>query len=194
MSDQEFPHGELNELEGALAALKPRAGQFNRDRMMFLAGQAAAAEHERRSRRKGRWARLSAAAAAMAFAAGLGAALSPFARPPRERIVYLRAESDGAAPAHPAPRTTLATNSRDDTPASIAARSAKLDPHGKQLSYLDLRQQVLEGRSEWWGRATGPAAAAEGWPAAYHDLLQTLLADPSGQRPLPDVERRDSRT
>ena len=82
MAREQDRQDDLNAFEAALAALTPRSDRLNRDRLMFLAGQAS---HRDTRPRRGSWP--AAFVAMTTVAAGLLVAL--VARPPQvvERVV-----------------------------------------------------------------------------------------------------------
>ena len=139
-----LPDPSLTALESALTGLAPVRADVSRDRMLFLAGQAAL-------RRRGRlWPCATAALAVLS--ATLGAAL--LARPEHptaERVVYVRVAAPPPAPDD----SPLAPGPvREEVPAT--ANEAEAAPPGHD--YLRLRQQVVEHGAD----ALPPVAA---WPA-----------------------------
>jgi hypothetical protein len=105
MSERPSP----DELAATLKTLRPRAVDLSRDRLMFLAGQAAGAAHSRR------W----QGGAALMTAASLGLVFVLLARPaPEVRIVHVPAPAvvkplvptppiEEAEPAEPSPREAI---------------------------------------------------------------------------------------
>jgi hypothetical protein len=148
---------ELTALERALAGLAPSAGQFNRDALMFAAGQ--------RSVRRG-WGWPSVAAGSALAAAVLGAVV--LLRPPpepRERVVVKVVE--------PPPREVTKT---PDPVAAPAEESPPVSPPNSprpEADYLTLRRQA-----ERWGDAGLPTAPVAAEPErAAPDPLRGLPPD-----------------
>jgi hypothetical protein len=127
---EETPDPELTELERALAGLTPAPGQFDRDRLMFRAGQASAP-------RRG-WVWPSATAAFAVLAAVLGVALVNRPTPATiERTVYVEVPAPMPPVAPPAPLSPA-----DTGPVAAAGR----EPSHEQTDAARLRNQVLR-----WG-------------------------------------------
>jgi hypothetical protein len=147
---------DLSAVERALAGLTPSAGTFDRDALLFAAGQ--------RSVRRGRaWPGI--AVVSTRAAAGLAAVLVFRPAPaPVEHTVYVEVP--------PKPR---------DDPAPPAAEAPPESSPRPQTDYLTLRRQV-----ERWGDAALPSAppAAEDAPAGDNplDLPPDVRADPWLQR------------
>jgi hypothetical protein len=90
---------ELAAVEAALASLTPVPSTIQRDQLLFLAGQAAAASvASRRRRRFAAWLWPCATSASLLVAAGFGA-LWAAGRTPQivERVVYVKVEKQPAA-------------------------------------------------------------------------------------------------
>ena len=136
MSREENPQEnlhDLSELEAALAALVPRAEHLNRDRLMFLAGQASTASKigqpvveppAARSRRRAGWAWPAAFAAMTGVAASLLVALAIRPAPQiTERIVerIITAPAPSQEPAAEVAQGRVEPNSTVDPPAMLAA-------------------------------------------------------------------------
>ncbi|HKI38206.1 MAG TPA: hypothetical protein VKA46_40505 [Gemmataceae bacterium] len=157
---------DLTAVERALAAMAPSAGAFDRDALMFAAGQ--------RSARRG-WGWPCAAGGSTLAALALGALLLFRPAPqPAERVVFVPGP----------PQRVEITPTPADAPAApdVAAPAVPVSPPA-QPNYLTLRQQV-----ERWGDAGLPGvppSAADEKPAAPDDLLDLppdLRADPWLQR------------
>jgi hypothetical protein len=150
----------LRALESALTGLAPLRADISRDRMLFLAGQAAL-------RRRGRLFAGTAAALAVLSAALGGALLVRPGPTAAERVVYVRVPAPSPAPAD-APLAPGPVRQEAPSPAGDAEEA----PPG--LDYLRLRQQVVERGPD----ALPPLAA---WPApAERAPLESLLGIPPG--------------
>ncbi len=119
----ELPEQELTKLEASLAALRPQAGGFNRDRLLFCAGQASV------SRRGWGWPAATTCLALATISLALTLWLQPVPEP-SVRIVYLPAPpAEAPAPPRPGPEDE--------------ASPAPPTPRPPELAYLRLREQVL---------------------------------------------------
>ncbi|MBM4092251.1 MAG: hypothetical protein FJ276_22910 [Planctomycetes bacterium] len=185
MAEEQDRQDDLNALEAALAALTPRSDGLNRDRLMFLAGQASAAERNGGSAggvesgtRLRHWSLPAAFVAMTGVAACLLVAL--VARPPLvvervvERIVEVPAAPTGARLAleQRRDRDTLIAETQAPAPrrfveqpsvwfALLLATFAR-DPSAAlssadASSYLRLRDRAFSQGLEGW---TTPAAVA----------------------------------
>jgi hypothetical protein len=162
---------ELRAVEQALAGLVP-AAHFDRDRLLFEAGRAAAGRDVAlagRSWRRSAWP-LATAALAM-IAAALGTALA--VRSPRMEIVYL--ERPAAAGNRTAAAATFPpTAQRTGLPGPRSSGSADLP----RESYANLRQRALEGNLDlpqaWWTLESPPPPSPEE-PRPYRALRDELL-------------------
>ena len=178
---QEDVH-DLSELEAALAALVPRAERLNRDRLMFLAGQASVeskngqpgspASATARPRRRAGWAWPAAFATMTGVAASLLVALAIRPAPQVTERIVERIVTAPAAPQEPAAAVAqgrVEPESAVDSPAMLAALpdwlawepfpqpavSTKHEP-----SYPELRKQVLlHGLESWKPQASESAAS-----------------------------------
>jgi hypothetical protein len=113
MSDEIVPP-DVSALETTLAALRPQA-DFDRDALMFRAGQASA--------RRSRWIAPAVAAASTLLAVALGTLL--VLRPPAERVVYIHVD-------------------KAETPQPMAhAGPARPTPEVARSAYVTIRTQVL---------------------------------------------------
>jgi hypothetical protein len=183
MSREENPEEnrhELSELEAALAALVPRAEGLNRDRLMFLAGQAsveskisqpAAQSDTARPRRGTGWAWPAALATMTGIAASLAVAL---AVRPAPQVVERIVERTATAPEAPREPAADVTDGRIDLDAAadsppmadvlpdwlawgLFSRPDVSIKH--ELSYPELRNQVLlHGLEPWKLQASASAA------------------------------------
>lgn len=173
-----------SEFEQSLASLMPRAARIDRDRLMFLAGQAAVSlasggreppgnpvepSGSARPHRSRAWP--AAFAAMTALAASLLALLVN--RPePRviERIVRVPIAAPAAVVAGPAEpgKLEFASEPPRSTPPHGAA------PFGE--TYLQAREQVLAfGVDRWMQTNPSSAAAGGGAPTSYRELRDSLL-------------------
>jgi len=154
-----FPAENLNPLEQALAALRPRSSEIDRDRLLFLAGRASA-EEANRTRPPRRW--LWPASTALSSAAALVLLALLTLRPAGDGNRDIR-RAELAGPPH---ESAAAANSpRDDRRAPVAsdagqnvsnepaepgarsvARSSRALPRvefGEEAPYLRMRSYVL---------------------------------------------------
>jgi len=185
MSREENPQEnlhDLSELEAALAALVPRAEHLNRDRLMFLAGQASTASKigqpvveppTARSRRRAGWAWPAAFAAMTGVAASLLVALAIRPAPQiTERIVerIITAPAPSQEPAAEVAQGRVEPNSTVDPPAMLAALPDWLTwglfprpdvATRREPSYSELPNQALLHGFEPW-RLQVFASAATG--------------------------------
>jgi len=196
MPGREPSEEELNRLAAALGGLAPRGG-LNRDRLMYLAGQAAA---EPSSARIGRWAWPTGTAALVVLSATLTALL--VLRQPQVvvRMVYVPAPAaapieattgadvslpprSNESPSMRQSRDPLDAAPRDDTPPTL--RMIGGPPRlGPQPTYGQLRDAVLT-----WGvdalpeqtAATGGASSPTA-PLGQRELLKALLEEASPHR------------
>jgi hypothetical protein len=175
MSEPEEPLNldPLTALEAALAALVPRADRLDRDRLMFLAGQAS------RDTRHARWPWPAAFAAMTAVAAGLLVALVIESRPQTARTIPVPPDSVTAGadrqPATPPGRAgPIQPGPEDERPGT-----PPWAPDGLVLSPADRRLERM-ALAESPGAAAGSdvPGAARG-PASYRELLESLLKDVS---------------
>lgn len=134
---------ELNNLEGALRALKPASPALERDRLMFEAGKAAGSGPG--------WLWPTATAAALLVALGLSATL--FLREPPERVVYVKVSEPPPVP----------------EPIAIEIEPTKPAPPTR-LAYLSLRERVLRDGVD--GLPPPTAVPSTKPPLTVKDLLQ----------------------
>ena len=185
-SDLGSLHPELAPLEAMLSSLAPRAARIDRDRLMFLAGQASAqmASGERRppvylaeqigvaQANRSRWTWPAAFAGMTAAAAALLVLLVN--RPePRviERIVRVPIEAQRAFASQSRPGGVETTAFDDETPS--AARRPRL---AAGESYVHSRDQALAfGIDAWLQRNPAHASAGDGAASSYRALREDLL-------------------
>lgn len=182
----------MNDLEAQLASLRPRADRLDRERLMFLAGQAAAATVSRRGISARRVARQLAAMAAVALvAAGLTAWLD---RPePRivERVVYV--------PVTPPQGPSLAAgdHSQNDvqssSPSQVVSRpipTPRNMPYFRQLDQLLAQEQqgaiARKHQVEGSGRPTSDVQPTREHALSRRSLdrlFEEVMGGKSGQVP-----------
>jgi hypothetical protein len=189
MSQEEIEAGDLNAIAAALSSLSPSTGRLDRDRLMFLAGEAAAQSnlamprlamsHELPPRLAARrWAWSMAFSTMSAVAATLLAVR--LARPePKviERIVRLPAE----------PQVVVGTLAgaavtRADAPARLGQdeRSSPERPaHDRRIGdgdYLSLRDRVLTlGLDSWTSPRPTSNAEPQETTHNHRELLESVL-------------------
>jgi hypothetical protein len=189
--EEEKRIGDLKEIEAALASLVPRADRLDRDRLMFLAGQASVVRRgQDRVVRVARWAWPSAFAATSAVAAGLLVALLMRWQPGvDDRIAHVAAPvqvpAERAAapesPQYPVLRTEYPVPGTQYPGLSADAQGAWLRFPRLRDSYHDLLARVLDRGLDAWKAPAGsgvPLPAAP--PATYREMLEALLESPSG--------------
>jgi hypothetical protein len=208
-ADEELPPG-LKSFEAALAALSPRADRLDRQRLMFLAGQASAsAGGARPPSPRGGWAWPVALAAMTTLAGSLLVML--LARPEKQivRFVEVPVEraDDQADQADHAPESPL----RNDGPAkplpSPPEPSLQRIPESGLLASLGLnwprdlgslarsaevpypvlRDRVLaRGLDSWTLPVSVRDVERAAAPVSYRQLLDTLLEGRPPERALPE--------
>ncbi|HWB11870.1 MAG TPA: hypothetical protein VG826_21750 [Pirellulales bacterium] len=174
----------MRRVEAELASLSPRSVHLDRDRLMFLAGQASASGQAASAHRG--WAWPAAFSAMSALAAGL--LLTLVLRSPREvvRIVQVPVGNvqvvddarAGSQQGRVSPSTEVSATERGSSAPEIAA-SARMIARGRP--YVELRDRVLamdlsaNGLDRWPEEVARGEASSPPSPAAYHDLLESLL-------------------
>ena len=172
----------LDPIESVLAGFTPAPPQLDRDRLMYLAGQASAcsplvsradilSRPGRTAQGTRRW--LWPASTAALAATSLSLAVALFVRPtPQSQIVYRDRPVFIEAPASVSP----AANERsfDRQPVPPAARLAKSPLDG---GYLNTRRVALRIGVDGLGTPSSGSEAAS--PATYLDLLKTLAGAPA---------------
>jgi hypothetical protein len=200
---------ELNSFAAELAALRPRSDRLDRDRLMFLAGQASVGSQKcRRTTRSRFW---PAATATMTAAAA--ALLVMFVASPRveiiERIVAVPTQAGGEG-VRPAPDAAIQPEAIERRPATEPRRAAQPttsrfaaalagwlpasdgpSPRAT-MSYPGVRDAVLAHGLD--SLPTPPSAAGgnrepDSVPSSYRSLRESLLeiepaGSPSSNRPL----------
>lgn len=165
---QEMLRYELAAVEAALSSLKPATSALDRDRVMYLAGRAAAAaSRPSAGRRPFTWFWPAATAASLLVAATLGAVVIGRGQPqPVERVVYVKV----AEPAAEAPSGAVATQR------GIALHR---DPQIEtRHDHFKLRRLVLnEGIDAIDRCGTGAPAERKGAnePSSYRAMLREFL-------------------
>ena len=197
------PHPDsLTSIEQALASFAPSAPRLDRDRLMFLAGQASAEGRESGfgSRKTDVYppsnvgTRFWPAATAALAATSLALLIALVARPtPQPQIVYLDrppiAESGDATkqPASPAARESVAETALPGPASRLAAARLPAIPAD---NYLRSRDVALRLGLDALG--SGPGADGDSSPVpTYRDLLETLSASGSpanDEQPQPRVQ------
>jgi len=190
---------ELKSIEAALAGLAPRADRLDRQRLMFLAGQASVLGRTGPRSAPAAWVWPSTAAVMTAVAATLLVML--IWRPvPQvvQKIVYLPTtaySNNGVQPEEdrrirPADGEDVAPPPRYEEFPPVACRGAGLlvsilpvwlqyadgDLQNSQVSYYRLRDRVLNwGVDSWAPPLPMRDAAVPAPPAGYRELLEALL-------------------
>ena len=194
---------ELKAVESGLASLAPTTLRLDRDRLMYLAGQAAAA-HDAPAGLASRRAWIWPAASAGVGAVSAALLVLLVARPaPRvvERIVYVPATHAAAADAAQQPGAdgaSLPRHSAAPSPGAVAPRRTfgggwmGLAAPSRRPEYLSLRDQVLAFGVDVWQKPPASGGAQPNQPT-YREALDRLLDDelPSAA-PLNSTEPRTS--
>jgi hypothetical protein len=183
MSNEFEEQGPLDSVEEALAGFTPAPPQVDRDRLMFLAGQASCSplapqadtvsRIERTSQKTRRW--LWPASTAALAATSLALAVALLVRPtPQPQIVYRD-------------RPVLAEPASDDSPPAavdhriaqqtIAPASRIVESPPIQSGYLKTRRVALRLGIDGLGTPASGVEAAS--PATYLDLLTALAGAPA---------------
>lgn len=206
MSDQQKPFDDLKALEAVLASLAPRTDRLDRDRLMFLAGQASVHKAATAGRadvlalapQAPRWAWPAAFSAMTALAASLFVAL--LLRPDPQVVVVTgepagvseprdRALAKSADPSVPIPRRNAASDLdaayRTGLPASLgllAMAAADAPSVPGELRWLDQVLGSHTGPESTHVPSELPGTAAEP-PASYRRLRENLLNGRGGPAP-----------
>jgi hypothetical protein len=208
MSSEEELSPELKSFEAELASLSARTDRLDRDRLMFLAGQASAAQKPAAGRLFGSaWAWPVALGAMTTVAATLLVALLVQPQPEIvERLIEVPSERPNRAVAGIDDRRAGASDRSERQPSpSPQEFTVPAPPPGRLVSvydgprgqadwtllpakapYAQLRDQVLARGLDWWTpspiRSSDPERAAA--PATYRNVLESLLGQPgAGKSP-----------
>jgi hypothetical protein len=198
---------DLKAFEADLAALQPRADRLDRDRLMFLAGQAAAARgNAAAAARTRRWAWPAALAAMTTVAAAL---LAVVVWRPEPQVVerIIEAPVERPAPDAAAPGVRDATASAEAVAhASISSGPDAAPATTGWLAYADrtalrarapyahaLDLMLARGVDSWPLPQSTSADNAEraSAPMSNRQLLETLLEGPASGRPAPGKPSRN---
>lgn len=216
MSPDEGKEGllpELTAIEAVLASLAPRTDRLNRERLMFLAGQASAAARPERCRAWTRWLWPAAFSAMTAVAAMLLVMLvvqpGQIARHGADRTALAPAPSAEAKTAQDAGAASMqlspekrAEPSPDDEARPGAQDSLlslilspftppigpRAEPSPAHHSYPELRDLVLARGLDSWQSPTAPAGEGRERveaPLSYRELLDSLLEQETRPRQTP---------
>jgi hypothetical protein len=175
---QEFTEGvsdfseDDRHIERLLASLKPHESRINRDRVMFLAGQASAMVAKRsRTWRINRWAWPAAAIGSACVGLLIGASLGNVPGTPNQALVAAREAASRGSIAQAVPDTSEESDADD--------------PKSRQRSsLLALRNRMLATEAEDPSQSGDSFRMAEAGnrpePSAnYRELLRELLAEKS---------------
>lgn len=199
-------HQDLNAFEAALAALAPRSERLNRERLMFLAGQASLPA----ARGGRRWAWPAAFGAMTAVAAGLllavvirapqagpaGVAPLAAASAPEADVAAVGGERPKVPPSpDQAPRPRPLLGGPGSWVALCLAPWEKRSAASRRPaeSYLQLRDQVLSQGLDAWPQPPGAAvadgaaapedaAAPPAAPRSQRELFDELIQKPAAPR------------
>jgi hypothetical protein len=171
---------DLKDVEAALASLVPRGGRIDRDRLMFLAGQASVgARAQNGIRHAARWAWPSGFAAMTAVAATLLVML--LARPEPQAVVRIVESTQDSVPSiqYSVLGAPYAAPSTPNTVPSTQYSVLSPDSPARD-SYHELLARVLaKGLDAWEPPAGGSVSVPGAAPLKYRDLLETMLDSPS---------------
>jgi hypothetical protein len=172
--------GSLQRLEAELAALTPRAANVDRDRAMFLAGQASVGSPlARPSSRPWAWPAAFSAMTALAASLLVTMAIRPSVQVV-ERIVRVGVETASPAASNEANGDPRPADSEQGLPSDVPPAVAVLRPSPSKpaadASYLGLRDRVLAMGIDSWPAQPRPAGdGTNSPPVNYHELLENLL-------------------
>lgn len=178
MEHEELRDKELSELEAALGGLLPRPSRLDRDRLLFLAGQASALGTPAAPKQAGGRHRLWPAVSAVSTAAAILFAVLLTVRPGPQvvrEIVYVE-RPEASQPVTEEPRGEGEPAIEAFGPFDVANESTGRGPDGVTPSYLELRRRVFEV-----GLAALPEPAPAGGldraPATQREMLREFLGD-----------------
>jgi hypothetical protein len=140
---QENEHEEVSSLESALQSLRPAAPRVNRDRLMFLAGQASSAPQRSKWGARASWA--FTMAASVVIAAVIGRATAPADVQFIERVVQIpvQVQPDFAEDLQPKERALIALDAvHSDSSRVRWLRDIPVD-RATPGPYVRLRDQVV---------------------------------------------------
>ena len=189
MSREEDRVPDLKDIEAALASLAPRGDRIDRDRLMFLAGQASVGGRTGdvpttsvgmapgvapRVAPRGRWAWPASLAAVSALAATLLVMLVVRPGPQVvERIVEVPVPGEASGKGHSLPR-----NIDRSVPGALSPALASYPTSPD--SYHKVLERVLQhGLDAWKPPAGDGATATAAAPVTYRELLETMLQEPA---------------
>ena len=214
MSEPKDSHDDLNELSGdlqqverLLTALKPRETGINRDRVMFLAGQAScSAERGLRTRRLGRWAWPSVTLCAASIGLLLGLFIgSNRSVTDRRDLADRNVASDRSSERQANPGSTKEPDAQsqkefaaiDGAGSTLEIADAQFPPRpdtsGSDLdpsrlpNLLSLRDRMLASRDDRSLAPAGNPATNVESPggteptASYHELMRQLIHNGQNQ-------------
>jgi hypothetical protein len=199
MSHDEEPVEDLKALEAVLASLVPRTGGLDRDRLMFLAGQASV-----RAASRFRWAWPASTAAMTAVAAGLLAMLAlrlvgePM-RPVAESVVEAPLDRNVVSAPIAPERPAISLDGDDGSAASAVNRPTSIvsrifgfpltDPQRLAAAdpYFGLRNKILRQGIETWNDSPLPHGDVRraSAPESQREILDSLLEDRESSKPVP---------
>jgi len=205
MSGKEDPEGlpELKEIREALGSLVPRTDRLNRERLMFLAGQASVGKPSEQLPRTRVWSRWGWPAAFSAMSAVAASLLVTVAVRPEPQVVVRVVERVVPAPVSQAEAKTAQSAPAGDAPGAVqeqdqpsgagaspgresvpsewfawAALVGRSDGSSTEPSYPQLREQLLAHGVESWEYPAAPTAAptsTSDGPMPYRDQWDRIL-------------------
>jgi len=178
MSQEEQHALDLKAIEARLASLVPRTDRLDRERLMFLAGQASVAPSPATQRRPfGRWAWPAATAAMTAAAASLLVVLL-WQGDPRivERIVEVPVE-------RPVPKDVKTDRERQVEPVKAESLQVPAGPHEPDSPPSRERFLVSWGLGDWRGSAGGRLLDLPLYPRTFEEILVRGLPSPEYASP-----------
>lgn len=166
------PDASRHRFEAELAALSPRM-RLDRDRLMYLAGQASAAPAAVQLPRSWGW--QAALGGMTAVAASL---LVVLAMQPSPQVIEKVVQVPIPVPLDAGPEKPLANRLAKGASSTAPPPAVNLPSHeGREefARYFDLRDRVLVmGLESWANEAPAPDAGGSS-PAEYHQMLNRLL-------------------
>ncbi len=178
MSERQEFHNDLSRLteeeqqiERLLASLVPRDSRVNRDRVMFLAGQASAGSQKKSTRGLAQWMWPAATVCSTCLGLAVGLSLGHIPSTPRPPV----------AEAPPGESTRVAERGKQE---SFAGRAPAISEIDRTFSLLSLQNRMLAAERSDPSRLADAlgnvATASHPLPSStYSELLRQMLAERS---------------
>jgi len=187
---------ELKAMEAALATLCPREDGLDRDRLIFLAGQAAAARPAIGWSSRAwpaAFAGMSAIAATLLVMLLVQtrtperAQISVTAEPPQREVGQVKPNAERIGQPRPVTAPSTETGFSDNTSAVLFPGAARFRSRAVYLETCSW--MLMQGVDPWERPLSFPAEANDGpsaGPLSYHQWRRTLLEDQAGTNPPAD--------